>query len=194
MNVRDILTLLKGYLKKDSLLLFFVSLILSVSFGGFIKAQSPTPAVEPPAPQAAPAQGSGVLASEELEIMPGVVVEILQLKRASGDTITLKFGMTNNTDQALSLTESSLFGTGFGYNWDVSKVALVDVVNKKKYLVIKDSENNCLCSKGSYGMHQLEPGARRTFSAKFPAPSAGVTEINIEIPGAPPFEDIPIAQ
>lgn len=192
MNVRDILTLLKVYLK-DPLLLFFASLMLSVSFGGFLEAQDPTPEAEPPAPQAAPAQGSGILASEELEIMPGVVVEILELKRASGDTITLKFAMTNNTDQTLSLEQASLFGRG-AYSWDVSNVALVDVSNKKKYLVIKDSENNCLCSKGGYGTNEIKPGARRNFNAKFPAPPAGVTKINVEIPSTPPLEDIPIAQ
>ena len=72
------------------------------------------------------------------------------------------------------------------------KIYYVDAKNKKKYLVIRDTEQKALAS----DMHELDLKAGETKGcwAKFPAPPADVTAISVYIPGAPPFENVPLAQ
>lgn len=146
---------------------------------------------EQAAPAAAVTQAPQAIASEE--ISPGVRVDILELKRTSGGTLTLKFAVVNTTPEEVEL--SNIFsGNQSISNWDVAKVALLDTPNKKKYLVMRDSENNCVCSRGNASNYQLKGGASRTLWAKFQAPPAHVATITVEMPGTPPFEDLAIAQ
>ena len=70
-------------------------------------------------------------------------------------------------------------------------VYYVDGKNKKKYLVVKDSEDNAVASNLKY--LEIEAGASRGGWAKFPAPPAGVDKITVYLPGAPPFEGVTIA-
>jgi hypothetical protein len=70
-------------------------------------------------------------------------------------------------------------------------VNLVDAAGKKKYFVVRDSENRCLCSGD---LASLQPGARANVWAKFPAPPDEVQKITLMIPHFPPLEEIPIGQ
>jgi hypothetical protein len=60
----------------------------------------------------------------------------------------------------------------------------------QKYFVLKDTEGEPLAPK--YLDVSLDPGQTSTWWAKFPAPPASETTIDLVIPDAPPFEDIPI--
>ncbi|HEV8713714.1 MAG TPA: hypothetical protein VGX03_12920 [Candidatus Binatia bacterium] len=177
----------------------FVSFALTLSSHGILMAQvtdlesQGTQQVSPPTPAppaAAPAQASKVLASEELE--SGVRVDILELKRTSGETVTLRFAVVNETKEKFDLQPVASDNPGFTFN--VAKITLLDAPNKKKYLVMRDSEKNCVCSRGEYGGGRVEGGTRRLFWAKFQAPPANVEKITIEMPGTLPFEDLPIVQ
>ena len=111
---------------------------------------------------------------------PGIKAEIQELKRNSGGTVTLKLTLINGT------------GTDLGFSYDfgdpdhhikdhasVGGISLIDAVNKKKYLVARDSEDTCLCSRGLNG---VGAGDRLNVWAKFPAPPDGVQKINVSIP------------
>jgi hypothetical protein len=187
MNVTNVLTLLKGYLK-NSLLLIFVSLALSLSSSSLLKAQDATPAVEPPAPQTAPAQASGPLATTESEQNPDVRLEVRELKRTSGGTVTLKFTIFNDSSENFRISDQ-LGGITYGYN--VSGVHLVDAAGKKKYQVVVDSEEKCLCSNDLSS--QMEPNSRLSLWAKFPAPPEGVKNITVVVPHFIPMEDVPVS-
>ncbi len=142
----------------------------------------------PPAAAAAPAATSAVLATADGE-KPGVRVEVTELKRGSGNTVSLKFVLINDADEN-SDTSRKLGGLTHGYN--VSGVYLVDAVNKKKYLVVVDSEKKCLCSdKLEY---DVKPKSRLNLWAKFPAPPAEVQKVSIVIPHFSPVDDVPISQ
>ena len=74
----------------------------------------------------------------------------------------------------------------------VDGIFLVDVPGKKKYLVVRDSENHCLCSRGIE--RNLGPNASLAFWAKFPVPPDSVQKIGIVVPHFAPMDDVPISR
>ena len=107
--------------------------------------------------------------------------------------MTLKFTLVNGTSKELG------FGYDFGDNASfqipdhssIGGVSLVDAVNKKKYLVVRDSESRCLCSRD---LHGLKPGESLSVYAKFPAPPDDVQKITVQIPHFLPADDVPISR
>jgi hypothetical protein len=145
--------------------------------------------VETPAPEATPAtQAPSALATADGED-PGVRVEVQQLKRNSGGTVTLRFSLINDSDKGFDIN-NKLGGSNYS-GFDVSLVHLVDAVGKKKYLVILDSEEKCLCSNNISA--SLGPGSRMNLWAKFPAPPENVEKITVVIPHFIPMDDVPIS-
>jgi hypothetical protein len=180
---------------------FFISLVTVFSFSGFLKAQEDEGVFEveggeevaPPAPAPAPAAKTpSVLATTDGEYTD-VKVEVTELKRASGDTLTLKFAIINDSSEEMSYSYD--FGEAGKYHTldfnSVGGVNLVDAAGKKKYLVLRDSAGNCLCSRGLKG---VQPGARANLYAKFPAPPGDVEKITVEIPHFIPMDDVPISK
>jgi hypothetical protein len=151
----------------------------------------PAPPPVAPAPQAAaPAAGGPVLARSDGE-KAGLSVEVTELKRGSGGTVTLKFAMVNNTKEKISFSydygDSGLSVIDFN---TVGGTHLIDAVNKKKYLVVRDNEKKCVCSKFS---GYVEVGERANLWAKFPAPPEDVKVISVAIPHFAPMDDVPIS-
>ena len=70
----------------------------------------------------------------------------------------------------------------------VDAMYLIDGGSKKKYLVVRDADNKPV---GFYGQSQTIP-AKSTLSvwARFPTPAS--PKIMVSVPGAAPFEDVPI--
>jgi len=150
---------------------------------------NPTP--EPPPSTPAPASTVPVIATADGDI-PGTKVEINELKRTGGDTLTLKFSIVNGGAKALD----------FGYSFveqgkdipdfnSVGGVHLIDPVGRKKYFVVRDTENQPSCSKG---LKDLAPGGRVNLWAKFPAPPEDVQKIAVIVPHFGPLDDIPIGK
>ncbi len=137
---------------------------------------------------AQPVPAGPVLASTDGD-KPGIRVEVVELKRMSGDTLNLKFTMINDSDQDMS------FGYDFGEGTsDISSVAathLIDAAGKKKYFVVRDTENACLCSRG---LNSIKPKTRVNLFAKFPAPPDDVQKISVVIPHFTPMDDVPISR
>jgi hypothetical protein len=122
----------------------------------------------------------------------GTRVDITELKRSGDNTVTLKFGMVNDSPERLS----------FGYDYgdpehsikdfsSIGGVTLVDGTNKKKYFVVRDTEDNCLCSRG---LKDIPAKSRGNVWAKFPAPPDDVQKISIVIPHFGPIDDVPISR
>ena len=138
-------------------------------------------------PSATPAaQGPAALATAEGET-PGLAVEIQELKRTAGDTVTLKLAFANSGQQEVKMDQ---FG-GPGFNvWSLAGVTLVDIVGKKKYFTASDSDGKCLCS---MDISALQPQARVNLWAKFPAPPPDVQTISVMIPHFAPIDDVPLS-
>jgi hypothetical protein len=181
--------------------LLFIPLLTTFSFGGFLKAQDEEGVLEveegeeaaPPAPASTPAAKTpSVLATTDGEY-PDVRLEVTELKRTSGDTLTLKFTIINDSSEDVDFSYNFV-EQGKYENFDFATVGganLVDAAGKKKYLVLRDSENKCLCSRN---LKTVKPGSSAKLYAKFPAPPESVEKITVEIPHFIPMDDVPISK
>jgi hypothetical protein len=145
----------------------------------------------PNAPAAPAAPAAVVVATADGE-KAGTRVDITELKRSGDNTVTLKFAMVNDSPERLS------FNYDYGdpqhsikdFN-SIGGVTLVDGANKKKYFVVRDTENSCLCSRG---LNDIPAKSRGNVWAKFPAPPDDVQKISIVIPHFGPIDDVPISR
>lgn len=136
-----------------------------------------TPAASGTAGTVATPQPIGVEDHEEA----GVQVALLDVRRTSGDTVTVRLQLRNTNDK--NVTNSIFSSSNF-----VDAMYLIDGTNKKKYMVVRDADNKPV---GYYGQSQTIP-AKGTVSvwARFPTPAS--PKIMVSVPGAPPFEDVPV--
>jgi hypothetical protein len=150
---------------------------------------TPVPATTSSAPAAA--APAGVIASTEGE-KPGVKIDITELKRSSGGTVNLKFVLANNSSAKVDMWGHFLGDGSINSDYKgVGGIHLVDPVNKKKYFVVRDSEQKCMCSTE---VADVQPGTKVNLWAKFPAPPPDVQKITIEIPHFQPIDDVTISQ
>ena len=150
------------------------------------QAAAPAP-VAPPAPQAAPAKPA--LASAD-GTKPGSRVEIQEFRRVSGGTLMLRFSLINDADQTLSVG----YDFGSGSTSDIGTVGgvhLIEPVGKKKYLIVRDSDNKCDCSRG---VRDIAAKTRANLWARFPAPPDNVEKITVVVPHFSPMDDVPISR
>lgn len=121
----------------------------------------------------------------------GITLSVQELKRTSGGTVSLKFSITNASSESLD----------YGYNFgekdrtpdygSLGGVVLIDEANKKKYFVVRDSEGQCVCSRG---LKEQKAGETRNLWARFPAPPDDVQKISVVIPHFSPMDDVPLSR
>lgn len=131
--------------------------------------------------------GGPVLASGDGE-HAGARVEVHELKRSSGGTLTLKFSIVNDSEEIFKVG----YSLGNGSTTDMGSLGgahLTDPVEKKKYLVVRDSENQCLCSRNVKDIRR----GRAVLWAKFPAPPVGTERVTVVIPHFMPMDDVSIS-
>ncbi|WP_405821653.1 hypothetical protein OG241_36795 [Streptomyces sp. NBC_01390] len=138
--------------------------------GGEEKTDSPAPAAEP------------ALA----EVKSGdITLSVTSAVRDQGGFVTVNGTVTNNggefwiaadwrgDERELSKNGSSLAGA-----------ALVDSKAKKKYLVLRDTDGRCLCTKFEGG--GVDGGQTTAWFAQFPAPPEGSTQVDFLVGAMPP--------
>jgi lipoprotein-anchoring transpeptidase ErfK/SrfK len=131
--------------------------------------------------------GAPVLASGDGE-RTGSRVEVHELKRGSGGTLTMKFSIVNDSDEKYLVG----YSLGNGSTTDIGTVGgvhLTDPVEKKKYLVVRDGDSRCLCSQNVADF----PRGRAILWAKFPAPPAGTERVTVVVPHFMPMDDVSIS-
>ena len=150
---------------------------------------SASPAASPAAPAAAAAPAA--IASADGE-KAGIRIEVTELKRSSGDTVSLKFVLVNDSNEEFSISSAYLGDRSLNEDYQsVGGVHLVDPVGKKKYMVVRDSEKQCVCSNH---VQSIPAHSRANLWAKYPAPPAGTNVVSIVVPHFSPMDDIAIAQ
>ena len=159
-----------------------------------------TPAAPPaaPAPQSAlPVAASPATAAAASAVAttdgetPGTRIEVQELKRSSGGSVTLRFLLINNSDKPIDMHP---YLSGDDTRRDTRSVAgitLVDAIGKKKYFVLRDSEGACLCS---HAFEDLASSGRLSLWAKFPAPPDNVDKISVIVPHFAPMDDVPLGR
>jgi hypothetical protein len=123
--------------------------------------------------------------------VPGMKIEIRDLKRDEGGTLTLRFQLTNERNTEVPLSQLAGRGNDWGSDYTyVSGMYLLDIANRKKQLVVRDSEGKCICSLLSYA--RLSAGGKVNLWAKFPAPPENVRKVSVMLANFEPV-DVPIA-
>jgi hypothetical protein len=124
----------------------------------------------------------------------GLSIEVMELKRSSGDTLTLRFNLVNDSGEAFK-PAGWYFGDYKDYqNQDIGNlgaITLIDTAGKKKYFVVRDTEKNCICSNEIPG---VDAKSRVALWARFPAPPGEVKKIGVAIPHFIPMDDVAISQ
>jgi hypothetical protein len=100
--------------------------------------------------------------------------------------LTIKFKYTNAGSDKVEIARLGQYS----HDNVLDHVYYIDAKNKKKYLVVKDAEKKALGTNLKY--FTLAPGESKAAWGKFPEPPADVQKISVYLPGAPPFEDVPI--
>lgn len=167
----------------DTSMRFLAFFLLAAALGPAQRAHGQAPAAPP---QAQPA----VLSSTDGEL-PGVRVEVTELKR-SASVVTLKFTLINESseefDFSYDLADPSM--SAADYN-SIGGVHLIDSEGRKKYEVIRDANRKCVCSGG---LKALQPQSRITLWARFPAPPPEVGSVSVMIPHFIPMDNVPLGQ
>jgi hypothetical protein len=122
---------------------------------------------------------------------PGVRLEVTELSRSSGDTLTLKFTIINESDEGLDFGHEfgdPSIGSDYG---SIGGTHLIDNEGQKKYLVLRDEDQKCVCSSD---LSSVEAGSSLNLWAKFPAPPGDVKQVSIVVPHFIPMDDVPISE
>ncbi|NKI40341.1 hypothetical protein [Streptomyces physcomitrii] len=114
----------------------------------------------------------------------GISLTVTSAERDQGGFLTLAGKVTNNSsgrwigaewisdEQELKKNGGSLAGA-----------SLVDTAGKKKYLVLRDTQGRCLCTKFQGGIGQ---GDTIDWYAQFPAPPEDTAKVQLQLPTMPP--------
>ena len=135
---------------------------------------------------AAPVFAQDVLSAEGET--PDVRIEVRDLKRGEGDTVTLRLRLVNESGDAFDASCDMREPGANDSCGEFSGAYLLDAANKKKYLVVRDTEGKCVCS----GVDSLEDGKKMNIWATYPAPPADVTKMTVVVPLFEPIEGVPI--
>lgn len=163
-----------------SLVLLPCSLLVAVMPSGF--SQAPKPVAPIPI---ATADGT----------LDRVRVEVTEFRRTSGETLTLRFRIVNDSDRPLQVSDvgiaaGALITPADGAAYTVGGVHTIDMVGKKKYFVARDSAGGCVCSQ--FGA--VPAKGRANHWARFAAPPAGVERLTVVIPPFAPMDDVPVSR
>jgi len=162
----------------------FLSAASIIAFAGtvaFLLSATHGSAQDASASPAAAAAGK----TADTEFGDGVTVELISVTRGDND-LTVKFKYTNSGSKT-----AEFYHSNYGHQNIAAVVYYIDPKNKKKYTAIQDSEGKPVASLGE--SIRLEAGASKAQWVKLPAPPADTTTITVVLPGAPPFEKVPIA-
>jgi hypothetical protein len=140
-----------------------------------------------------PTQGSSATRSAPIAVadheVGGVEVALLEVKRTSGDSITIRYRYTNNTTEKKRLSHG---GDGL-YAWRFAHDAYFIVpTTKLKYTPLKDENGYPVAADHQQFGSGITLAPKQVVNTwtKFPAPAPEVEKITVFVPGAPPFEDV----
>ncbi|MFE9683677.1 hypothetical protein [Streptomyces sp. NPDC006285] len=114
----------------------------------------------------------------------GLTLAVTSAGRDEGGFVTVKGTVTNGSGKSWVAAdwrgdERELAGNG----GSIAGASLVDQAGKKKYLVLRDTEGRCLCTRFTGG---LQSGETTEWFAQFPAPPEDTTKVSFQVGSMPP--------
>ncbi|MEU2564307.1 hypothetical protein ABZ626_34000 [Streptomyces longispororuber] len=113
-----------------------------------------------------------------------ITLTVKSAVRDEGGFVTVSGSVTNNGNRFFAA--ANWRGEERELNKNGSSVAganLVDEKGKKRYLVLRDTEGRCLCTKFTGG---VKPGQTSEWYAQFPAPPESTTKVTFQVGAMPP--------
>jgi len=137
---------------------------------------------------------TGPVATAAPGSLAGIAVAVLSLARTSGDTVTAQIKVTNNRTASFDIGSSFIDPAIANPNTtnDAAGITLTDTPNAKKYLVLLDSNQDCICSKQLINA-DLDAGTSGVIFAESAAPPASTRSLQVTIPRFPPIENVAIS-
>lgn len=126
-------------------------------------------------------------AGPSLELRPGIVLSITELRRMPDKGVMqLKFAVMNSTD-----TDTSLKDLGLAYNHQLRDIHVIDFAGRKQYDI--GNAGGCLCSTFSDASGGVvRSGETREFWAWYALPQGSAKKMAIRIPDHQPIMDVPV--
>lgn len=118
----------------------------------------------------------------------GVQLVIKSLVRNEGDTVTLRFQIANNSNSQFNQACEFRDSAANDECGVLSGVYLIDQSNKKKYLVVRDSDGKCICA----SVKKIDKGNSQNLWATFQAPPAETQKETVVVPAFPPIDGVPV--
>jgi len=116
---------------------------------------------------------------------------VIELKHSSDNLVKLKFAVINDSDQDLTLTDGYIGTNRHGNEYaSVAGITLLDEAGKKKYFIVRDTEDTPVCS---IAIENVKAHTRSQFWASYPAPPATVQQITVMIPHFEPMTKVPLS-
>jgi hypothetical protein len=138
-----------------------------------VEANAPSPAPVPVLAEASNPDGS-------------VVVQVLEVKRATADTLRVTLAFTSKAAETASDKRSPLFPA----DADPGDFCLVTADGARRLFLLRDAQNQPVID-GS--LQPLRPGERRVLLAMFPAPPAQSGPVTLRL-GKLALRSLPISQ
>ncbi len=126
--------------------------------------------------------GGSVLA--EVKGESGLTLKVTSAKRDEGGFLTVEGTVTNGSGKAWVAAswrgdERELTKNG----GSMAGASLVDTAGKKKYLILRDTQGRCLCTRFTGGVLS---GQSVDWFAQFPAPPEETTKVDFQVGAMPP--------
>lgn len=117
----------------------------------------------------------------EIKGQVGLVMVVNEVKRDSGGFVTVSGEIKNTGDVVRSMngmegSESAIVARNPN---SVAGAMLVDKIGKKRYYVLRDTENRCLCTTA---ISAVQAGESTPVFMQFPAPPSTTTEVDFTLP------------
>ncbi|MFI6817836.1 hypothetical protein ACIBG7_35965 [Nonomuraea sp. NPDC050328] len=118
-------------------------------------------------------------------------IDLLAADR-EGRLVTVNYAVTvTEHDRAFGWTVGDAFSAVPSDTPDADGLYLVDKKNAKKHLVAKDVQGACACTANTESV-AINTGQKVVFTASFAAPPEDVTKVDVYIPLAGTFADVPL--
>ncbi|MYY11173.1 hypothetical protein GT204_20225 [Streptomyces sp. SID4919] len=114
----------------------------------------------------------------------GLALAITSAVRDQSGYVTVQGTVTNGTGKSWVAAEwrsdeNELVKNGAS----IAGASLVDKTGRKKYLVLRDTEGRCLCTRFAGGVRS---GDTTEWFAQFPSPPEGTTKVDFQVGSMPP--------